>query len=319
MHSINHLLQPPDCTGPLARRLTRRAALERLSAGTLLALGLWPGALRAGDADVGGSFRFLVVNDLHYMTPECGRWLEQVMRQMRAEPGVEFCLVAGDLCEYGTEAELGGVRDVLKQLGLPVFVVIGNHDYTAPEADDQDRRARQLEPSQAAEPGPPDSQPMANRRSYERLFPNQINYWFEHRGWQFVGLDTTQGLLYQNTRIQDPTFDWVRDHLRKLDPLKPTVLFTHFPLGPGVTYRPRNADALLDLFRPVNLRAAFCGHWHGFTERRVGEATLTTNRCCALKRGNHDGTREKGYFVCTARDGHISRLFVPVKQGARPG
>ena len=52
--------------------ITRRAALERLSAGTLLALGLWPGALRAADDTRSGSFRFIVVNDLHYMTPECG-------------------------------------------------------------------------------------------------------------------------------------------------------------------------------------------------------------------------------------------------------
>jgi hypothetical protein len=296
----------------LDKRLTRREALERLSAGALLVLGLWPGALRAGDAGAGGTFRFLVVNDLHYMTPECGRWLEGVMRQMRAEEGVELCLVAGDLCEYGTAAELGGVRDVLKTLGLPVYTVIGNHDYTAPAPADRRRRGPRLAAPRFVLREPLGSQPMADRRYYERFFPKQLNYWFEHRGWQFIGLDTTQGLRYQNTRIQDPTFAWVRRQLAKWDPRKPTVVFTHFPLGPSVTYRPQNADALLDLLRPLNLRAVFCGHWHGFTERRVGNVILTTNRCCALKRGNHDGTRQKGYFVCTARDGQISRQFVAV-------
>ena len=40
---------------------------------------------------------------------------------------------------------------------------------------------------------------------------------------------------------------------------------------------------------------------------------FTTNRCCALKRGNHDGTKEKGYFVCTADQAGISREFVEYK------
>jgi hypothetical protein len=156
---------------------------------------------------------------------------------------------------------------------------------------------------------------MADRRAYETLFPRQINYWFEHRGWQFVGLDTSQGLRYEKTVIQDPTFWWIDSHRSKLDPRKPTVIFTHFPMGATVQYRPSNADALLERFKPINLQAVFCGHFHGFTERRVGDVVLTTDRCCALKRGNHDGTKEKGYFLCTAKDGKIAREFVQVKGG----
>lgn len=294
--------------------LTRRAALERLSAGTLLALGWWPGALRAADDGRSGSFRFLVVNDLHYMTSECGVWLEKAMRQMKAHPGVEFCLVAGDLCEHGTAEELAGARDALKVLGLPTYVVVGNHDYLGenPVPNAKAGRPRARTPRDAG-PEPPRSQRMANRRAYETHFPSQINYWFEHRGWQFVGLDTSQGLRYEKTVIQDPTFWWIDAHVSKLDRRKPTVIVTHFPLGPTVRYRPANADALLERFKPLNLQAVFCGHWHGFTERQVDGVTLTTNRCCALKRGNHDGSKEKGYFLCAAQDGKITREFVPVQ------
>jgi hypothetical protein len=42
---------------------------------------------------------------------------------------------------------------------------------------------------------------------------------------------------------------------------------------------------------------------------------LTTNRCCAISRDNHDGTKEKGYFLCTASAGSIQREFVEVKTG----
>jgi len=263
--------------------LTRRSALGRLSAGTLLTLGLWPGVLRAADKGEGGSFRFLVVNDTHYMSDECGGWLEKAVAQMKTEEA-EFCLIGGDLVEKGEETHLATVRDLFAQLGVPVHVQIGNHDYLT----------------------------QTDRSSYEKLFPGRINYWFRHRGWQFVGLDSSDGLRYERTAIQEPTLSWLDDNLSKLEKAQPTVIFTHFPLGDGVTYRPSNADALLERFKPFNLQAIFCGHFHGFTERAFGSASVTTNRCCALKRGNHDKSVEKGYFACAARNGRVIRRFVEV-------
>ena len=263
--------------------MTRRRALERLSAGALLALGLWPGALRVAGRMNTTSFRFLVVNDTHYMSDECGRWLDRVVAGMKHEQA-EFCLIVGDLAERGEEAHLAAVREIFEQLRIPVYVQIGNHDYAT----------------------------HTDRSSYEKIFRRRINYWFRHRGWQFVGLDTTDGLRYEKTEIQSSTFRWLNDNLRKLDRDRPTVLFTHFPLGEGVTYRPSNADLLLEQLKPLNLQAVYCGHFHGFTERTFGEASVTTNRCCALKRGNHDKSVEKGYFVCRAEDGRVTRRFVQV-------
>ena len=73
-HSINRALTRIAGT---ERKYTRREALEKLSPAVLLSLGLWPGALGAATKS-GGSFRFIVVNDLHYMSPECGQWLEKM-------------------------------------------------------------------------------------------------------------------------------------------------------------------------------------------------------------------------------------------------
>jgi len=269
-------------------QLTRRQALERLGAGTLLSLGIWPGSLRAGDSPEVGDFRFLAINDLHYMTPECGVWLEKLMHQMKSHAGMEFCLVAGDLTDVGKPEHHAVVREILTTLGMPVHVVVGNHDYM------KDGGA-------------------TTRAGYDKAFRKQINYYFEHRGWQFIGLDTSEGLNFENTRIHPHTFRWVDETLFHLGKKRPTVIFTHFPLGPAVKYRPLNADGLLEPFKPFNLQAVFSGHYHGFTERNWNNAIATTNRCCALKRGNHDGTKEKGYFVCSAHNGRISREFVEFK------
>jgi len=260
--------------------MTRRQALRHVSAGALLATGFWPGIARGED---GGRFRFVVVNDLHYMSEECGVWLRRAVASIKAEKP-ELCIVAGDLTDHGTEEEMEKVGQILKEIAVPTRVVIGNHDYTT----------------------------LNERGPYEKAFPGQMNYRFEHNGWQFVGLDTTEGTRYEKTNVSDATLNWLDKELPKLQPKNPTVIFTHFPLGIDVPYRPLNADVLLEKFRDFNLRAVFSGHFHGYTERRQGAAVLNTNVCCALKRGNHDNTNVKGFFLCEASEQTVVRTLVEV-------
>ena len=259
----------------------------RLGAGTLLSLGIWPGRLRAGEASpVAQDFTFIAVNDLHYREEACRPWFDNVVKQMRASaPHAELCLLGGDLSDDGTAAQLGPVHHIFSRLGMPVHAVIGNHDYVT----DQDRTA------------------------YERWYPNRLNYWFEHRGWQFVALDSTQGRRATNASIQPATFRWLTENLGNLQPSRPTILLTHFPLGEGMPAQSLNADDLLGHFLDFNLRAVFCGHYHGFSQRLFHSAIITTDRCCSRVRKNHDFSREKGWFVCRTNGGEVTRRFVEFK------
>jgi 3',5'-cyclic AMP phosphodiesterase CpdA len=253
-----------------------------------LSLGLWPGCARFAGNGRGGSFSFVVINDAHYQSPKCGAWFERVAASIKSHnPKPEACLMVGDLAEHGTPNELGAMRDALRSFGTPYHAVIGNHDYANP----------------------------IDRRPYEELFPRSINYHFIHRGWQFIGLDSSEGIHFRNTRIQPATFKWLDETLPKLDRARPTVVFTHFPLGDGVPMRPMNADALLTRLLDFNLVAVYNGHFHGFTERLWRRTALTTNKCCAISRSNHDGTKENGYFLCAASPGGIQREFIEVKPG----
>jgi 3',5'-cyclic AMP phosphodiesterase CpdA len=267
-----------------ARRASRREWLRHSAAATL-AFGLWPGCARFGGNGHGEDFNFIQINDTHFSSPKCPEFFARVTASVRAlTPRPELCLVVGDLAEKGTREELGPMRDVLRRLGMPFHAVIGNHDYGA----------------------------QSSRTVWDEVFPKSLNYHFLHRGWNFVGLDSSEGLKYDKTAIQSHTLRWVDDNVKKLDGRQPTVLFTHFPLGPNTTYRPLNADDLLERFQDLNVVAVFNGHFHGFTERTVRNTVFTTNKCCSIARGNHDKTTEKGYFLCRARSGRIEREFVQV-------
>ena len=264
--------------------VTRRESVKTLSLASLLALGIWPGTLRAaGLTRPKSRFTFVVVNDTHYVDEACRAWLQQAVRQMRLESPA-FCLHLGDLVESCSRGRLVAVRDVFSELGAPVYYQIGNHDYG--RADD--------------------------RSAYEEVFPHQLNYHFEHEGWLFIGLDSTDGQRWQHTSISDASLQFLDDVLRRVDRGQPLVLFTHFPFGEEVAFRPMNADAVLSRLLDHNVQAVFSGHYHGLTEKHHRGAILTTGRCCALQRTNHDGNTAKGFVVCTASESGLERRFVEV-------
>ena len=265
--------------------MNRRRFLQG-GAATLFSAGLWPGRLRAEDNGKGDSgWTFIAVNDLHYEDAECGPWFEKVVAAMKASaPKAEFCILGGDQANKGQAEQFAAVRDIFKSLEVPLFPTVGNHDWT----DD------------------------GSRAAYDEIFPGQLNRTFEHRDWQVIGLDTSDGPRYKDTSIQESTLGWLDQNLPKLSRAKPTILYTHFPLGAGVQNRPKNADLLLERFKDYNLQGALSGHFHGLTEKPWNQTLLTTDRCCSRVRANHDGTKQKGWFVCHVDAGKFRREFVEI-------
>jgi hypothetical protein len=263
--------------------ITRRAFLRSLPPALATVIAGQERATGATDAN-GGSFSFFQINDLHFHSDECAPWFRAVVEQMKASaPEAELCLLCGDVADQGAESTLAAVREIFSTLKVPLYPVPGNHDFTEEQS----------------------------RAGYDAIFPGKLNYHFQHRGWQFLGLDSTMGTAYEKTRIAETTLAWLEQQLPSLSATTPTVAFTHFPLGEGVTYRPTNAEELLARLLKLNVAAAFSGHWHGASERRAQSAVLTTSRCCARVRKNADGSPRKGWFVCEARpDGSIARRFV---------
>lgn len=270
----------------LIQRPISRRQLLRLGTASFLAAFLHPRRLLAApEVSTARGFQFLVVNDTHYTEAECGLWLQKAVAQMKTHRA-DFCVLNGDLSENGRSDQLGGVCEVFSKLGIPVYKLLGNHDYVSNQ----------------------------DCRNFLEICGPDRNYAFSHKGWQFVALDSTQGTHVFRTQIQPHTFYWLDTHLPHLDKSRPTVLFTHFPLGRNIT-RPTNSDELLLRFAPFQMRAVFNGHWHGLSESDWRGTPVMTDRCCSRLRENRDGSKEKGYFLCRAEAGKVTRRFIPVAVG----
>ncbi len=267
--------------------LNRRGALARL--GGLLALGLWPGALGAVEEKRGqGSFRFAALNDLHHDAKHCDVWFETLFAQVK-EHRPAFVLLLGDLSNKGSIQSLESIARLSSEIGVPVYTVPGNHD-------------NDLE---------------GDTRAYRKIYPGGLNQVFEHQGWQWVGLDSTDSNKWHDTRVSEASLQWLDRTLPALDREKPTVLFTHFPLASGIgmpggkVMTPLNAEEVLARFEHFNLRACLSGHFHGRTERHRGAATLYTGACCARVVHNHDGKTPKGWYLFTAQpDQRLEAEFI---------
>jgi hypothetical protein len=258
--------------------VTRREALRLTGAALFLA----PWTAVADD----GSFEFIAVNDTHYIDDGCRPFQANVVRQMRADaPKAEFVCHAGDVADRGGVPALTAMRNLFSEAALPLHPVPGNHDFITG----------------------------TDRTGYDAVFAGKLNYSFVHAGWQFLAFDTTQGTDFSETKVSPATIAWLDEQCGKLDLKMPTFAFTHFPLGEGVEMRPLNADAVIERLLKFNLKWVHCGHWHGESLNPVGQAKLTTSRCCARLRANRDGSPLKGWHVYqAAADGTLARRFVTV-------
>jgi hypothetical protein len=233
----------------------------------------------------GADFSFAVLTDLHYRDARCGEWLERVATQLRSSrPRPAFVVLAGDLTDEGTAEQLGAVREIFRDLPMPVRTILGNHDCT----------------------------PEGNRAAYEQLFGSSLSYRFTQGDYQFLAVDSTQGRGVYRTKIPTETLTWLDRQLPSISREKPLVVLTHFPLGRN-WLRPLNASAVLQRLRPFNFQAAFSGHWHGLTERVEHGVPLSTGRCCSWWCTNHDGSDLRGYTLCHASHAGVRHEFVSVR------
>jgi len=241
------------------------------------------------------SFRFVVLNDLHYTDEQDKPWLDGIVDQINLTGAggggrVEQALILGDLGELGTEEELSAALQILQRLKMPWHVVPGNHD---------------------GPPGRPLGIPGGGLETFDRLFPNQRNYMFQHKGWQFVALDSSDGSGWQHVSARPETLAFARQAAATLDKNRPTIIYTHFPVGAGVPYTLENGPELLGIFKDQKVPVIFSGHYHGQTRIVQDNVELLTNRCCSMRREIHDGQTSRGYFLCRAtEDGRVEREFI---------
>lgn len=246
--------------------------------GTRAAPAAWPPQPTSQPAPI----KFLAMNDLHISTAADTPYPSKVIAAMNGE-GAATALVLGDLVNNGKETEHRVAKGVLDQFTIPYHIVRGNHDGTD---------------------SIPHVYPAANTASH-----------FVVQGIHFIALDPdpAETTPWQKKKAVPEALAALRQQLTSIPKDQPIVLLCHYPLANDVNYHLESADEVLALFAGHKLLATVGAHYHANTERWQNGILLTTTACSSSNRGNHDGTKAKGYRVFEVDAAlHITTHFTQV-------
>lgn len=258
-------------------RMNRRAFL--LTAGALGYAGLV-------HAQSTGGFTFAAVNDLHLLDEASAAALGKAVDAINAQQDAAFTVVLGDLSSNAQAQEFALAKTALDRLARPHYLIPGNHDM-----NNKDK----------ANPA----------GSFEAVF-GPANWRRDVQDWTLIGLNSCDGVK-SDVALSEERLAWLKAQVAEIPAERPIALFLHHPLNPhSKSYRVKNADAVLALFAGHNLKLAAAGHFHGNQVEEQNGVLFTTTACCSSTRGDHDGTKAKGFRLFHCQNGKVQTEFVEV-------
>jgi len=238
-------------------------------------------------------YSFLFCNDIHVTTQEqAGYFGESINNWDEFADLYDFVVVCGDLANNGTAEELLLVKDQLDHLKNPYYTVVGNHDVTKPGDD--------------------------GKTGYEKVFGrNRMNYFVIHKDTALISLDLTDGMS-SNVEVKKYTLDWVAATLDEIPKRMPIIVFSHFPLHPGIPlFKVKGTSNLFEMLDKRSVIAYFSGHYHARWQGERNGVSFIGNTCLSLKRDNHDKSPQEGYLLVKVYNSGVETAFY--ERGQRPG
>jgi len=170
---------PNDIRAPATQRNLTQQHLERL--------------VEQPNPTEGDTLRFAFTADTQRYYDE----LDPLVSSLNQQQNLALVIVGGDISDFGLGREMRWVNDKLKQLRMPYFTVIGNHDHVG-----------------------------NGRAAYQEIF-GPLNYSFTYADTRFIFTDTNGREYGFNGQV--PNLGWVSQHLADTVGVRRQVAICHVP------------------------------------------------------------------------------------------
>ena len=182
---------------------------------------------------VGDTLRVAVFADMHVSPGTVAdENLAQAIENVN-KSGYDFVIVAGDVSNVGSDAELQNVYDKLKALQVPYFFVPGNHETNWSESA---------------------------CKTIIDLWKND-RFVVEAGDYIFIGYSTGPYLKMGDGAVKKEDIIWLDEELSKrYRPGKKVVSVAHYPLGEGLS----NYKDVVNVLKKYNTILHINGHHHSF-------------------------------------------------------
>lgn len=239
------------------------------------------------------SFAFLTDIHLNKNTAECWDGLDKAINNAKANK-VDFILTGGDNVdidvlkkdEQTAHQLMQKYAGVIENSGIQYYASMGNHDRFW---------------------GCKKSDPLYNEGLFEK-YVNESYYSFDHKGWHFVVLNTTQTKSgHYSYHVGDKQKEWLINDLKKVDAKTPIIISVHVPFlsvyYPALDGVYKSADTfsnfkeIWNLFKTHNLKLVLQGHQHLYEEIQTLGVQFVTGGAVSASwwGGDYHGT-EEGYL-----------------------
>jgi Icc protein len=219
----------------------------------------------------GEAFRFAYISDSHLYERDLNpRFIRSLLRAVddvnQLDPPPDFVLYGGDLAQLGQPKELELGAEILKNLKVPVHMMVGEHDWFL----DLGEKWRQLfgEPTYSFD-----------HKDIHFVVLNSIledDFWTARDMTPMERMMTVAGLdngIQSRFQVGQEQRAWLRQDLASLSNETPIIVFSHSPLYKY--YRPWNfwtedADEVQALLRRFEHVVVVHGHTHQLLTNRIG-------------------------------------------------
>lgn len=171
--------------------------------------------------------RFAYLSDTHFSfgAPSV-EYLKECIRDINQLDSLDFVLFGGDLTDFGSDAELYAVKEIMDSLKYPYYVVAGNHDAKWSES---------------------------GCNTFREVFGYE-QFEFRKKGWRFLGCSCGPDMRMAPALLPRESMEW----LKGLKGGERSIFINHYPQDTSVL---NWFDVTRELKR-VGVQFEIGGHWH---------------------------------------------------------
>lgn len=199
--------------------------------------------------------KFAQVTDVHFSnkSPYPAEILKKAIADLNQQKDLSFVIFTGDNIDSPKPEYLKSFMEIVKNLDIPYYIVIGNHDVF---------KNGNLSKAQYIE----------TVRNLDSAYkPKNQNYVFKKNGFVFIVVDGAKEIIPNAVGYyRKDTLDWLEKQLTKYKN-KPVIIAQHYPIVPPKisqsheTYKKEEYLARLDKYN--NVVAIISGHYHMNSEQ----------------------------------------------------
>jgi outer membrane protein assembly factor BamB/predicted MPP superfamily phosphohydrolase len=156
--------------------------------------------------------------------------LRRTVRDINANPELQFVVISGDITEFGADEELKIAKDVLDSLNKPWYIIPGNHDANWSES---------------------------GGNTFKKVFGYEA-FAFKRNGYLFVGTACGPNMRMSPGQVPRENIVWLDSVLKATPKEQPIIFVNHYPIDSALN----NWYEIVDRLKTHNIQLIICGHGH---------------------------------------------------------